>query len=278
MKKTVLMALLALLSATTVFGGPITLNSISFNETANGCGGCGGPNQSSSPGTVSFTTPLNNGGGTSTATIVSNSAAGLTMTLSSTGLTDATTDAFFYLEVAGPQNINVPLDVSGSTSVTFLNGNGETSGGAFAYIFIGAGQSVYLTACSGLEPEGFQIPITVEPIQACSTSNVQIGSGPFTTSTSIPTNTMIQVTLDAQTSTDDLFTANGTVATASIDPFFQLDPTFANSNPDYSLALSPGFNNVNASAIPEPSTGCLEISGLATIVYLVRHRASRMIA
>ena len=54
---------------------------------------------------------------------------------------------------------------------------------------------------------------------------------------------------------------------AYIDPFLEIDPAWSVDHPGYSLAVSEGFGNepLTPSAVPEPSSCALVLSGLALI-------------
>ena len=247
-------------------GGPVSLGPVQFTELAASTDS-NAFNSQSGPGILSFINTPSFGGGMATATIVSDPSTGLFLSASATGETQASPSAFFGLEVTGPQDVNVPLDVSGFTAAAVADSvTGETAGSS-AFITLQAGSSEFFAACS-------VVPSLEE---ACTGSNVIVGAGFFSATVLIPANTGILVDLVTGAATEDSNKFYGTIASSQLlGPYFQLDPNFAASNPDYSLNLASGFYNVPvSSSTPEPSSRWLVLSiAAATVLAALRHSIS----
>ena len=89
---------------------------------------------------------------------------------------------------------------------------------------------------------------------------------------SVVVGTLYDVTLNVQTVT--LSAGTGLIAaSATVDPIFTIDPTLSDAD-QYQIFFSPGVGDDAASAVPEPSTCAMLLSGLAGLG-LVRARVRR---
>lgn len=149
----------------------------------------------------------------------------VTASASTTGTSNhnsAMSNLIYYFEVMGPSNPNVSLVTQGtiSTSLSVFNE-------IFDYSFAAASFSI--GTCSGIANGDCGSSFSSLPVDV--TAN-----GQFSTTFSIPSDTIYEVTLNANVDTVDSFDTK--TASASVDPTIGFDPFF-NSN-GYQLLFSDG--------------------------------------
>ena len=140
----------------------------------------------------------------------------------------------YSCQVIGPDGPSVPINLTGTVSVTSANGRNINQ-----IVISVNGVALDATTLGGgiLQLEG--------------TSDDVNGSSPFTVSTSVAPNTVFAVDVWAANIAFGPDSAQTGVAhdTLQIDPILQFDPSFADAA-DYSFQLSPGVGN--SIAAPEP--------------------------
>jgi hypothetical protein len=169
------------------------------------------------------------------------------MTTQDLGVQSSATVDFYFL-IKGPKTepVTFHLKASGSTSVF---GGGQ----ATAMLFLNG--TLLNTACSS-SMTGF-----------CAVSD-HFG---FDTDFSVTANTQSVLEIDLLGGTTPF---GGGPFTASVDPMITVDPSFAEQG--YSLELSPNVTQGGpASAVPEPGTWVMALTGFAALgfAYRVRRRA-----
>jgi hypothetical protein len=162
---------------------------------------------------------------------------------------------YYYAEVVGAPNTNVPVYIKGAVSTSAdkdYGSNNDTT----ASVQVNEGVSNFFT------PPGKQLFVA----DVCSGNQCQNHypdeTKEFNTRVLIPSNTIFTVLLAAEAQAQNNSISKSQNASAYADPHFYIDPTFTNAS-QYTLAFSSGIGNSPLSATPLPAS--LPMFGAAII-------------
>jgi hypothetical protein len=206
------------------------------------------------PGILQFTNP-GYGGGYVMASVISDSNNGVVVAAFGNGFTFSRAVVYYEIQIAGPENIDVPVEVSGLVAAGGIFTDGSSSASAYVEISL---PGVLWSQIASDETGGSGSP-----------------SHYFRETLNIRANQALIVALGATTSIWDYNGLYGEVGSAYADPFFQIDPAFLTTNPGYSVELSAGAFNVPVTATPEPTTGAAVCAGVLLALPLLRSRAAK---
>jgi hypothetical protein len=177
-------------------------------------------------------------------------------------------DLNYYIEVLGPEP-TVTLGLLGSAKLAASGADGSTT----SQIQLILRDEAITNIVAGVNyQQGSATPVYSGDGFG---SGVQAGFDPasFTleTSFSIPTSSLLEVSMVASADALSIGGQGSASASAYLDPYFFIDPSTANLG-EYSILVSEGIGNLPAT--PEPSTWAMMLLGFAGLSF-VGYRASR---
>lgn len=168
---------------------------------------------------------------------------------------DAAASLIYYFSVSGPDTtIPIPVNISGKSILDARSG--DLTGQLRSGLVVGAGTLFQFN--------GFCAKSIVDVSGICGETDF---SGQVDAFALPNADYSIQLSVG-------VYGQFGGGGNAYIDPFLEIDPAWSVDHPGYSLAVSEGFGNepLTPSAVPEPSSCALVLSGLALIGAVNRRR------